>query len=242
MKAARVMTIFTHNSESLKAYQAAAVALHEFSFAVEKKLEEAGDRGNLAEAKEALSELSLRTKAFEDLRARLTPLDLFIAKYCVMALDEHTVSLVIPKGMSRIEMLQESQSISVALHEANPDRYMAAQAIWPILVEKWESECSFTEVIQKSLPLKIDGNVKDSTNMTRAEQEDKGWNNTALQDLAMAHAAFYLLTGKDLFQGNAVRSAGGALDFISNGLIVHLYIDGHCRNDVSASRSLSTPS
>ena len=235
------MTIVTHNSEPLKAYRAAAAELHEFSFAVEKRLEQAGESGNLVEAKEALSQLTLQTKAFEELRARLTPLDLFIAKYGVMAHDEHTVSLVIPKGVSRIDILKEAQSISIALHEANPERYRADQALSPYRLEKWVSESSFTEVSKNSLPLKIDGNVNGSTNMTRAEQEAKGWNNVALQDLAVAHSAFYLLTGKDLFEGNAVRAAGGALHFAGFGLDVNNYSDDSRYDNVSASRSLSAP-
>ncbi len=59
-----------------------------------------------------------------------------------------------------------------------------------------------------------------------------------LADLAVAHTAFYILTGKDLFQGQAVRACGGALYFHGIGLDVRHYNDVSRHIGVSASRSL----
>lgn len=236
------MTMFIHNSEPLKVYRAAGMELHEFSLKVEKELERAGESGYLAVAKEALSELTLRTSAFKDLRARLAPLDLFIAKYCVMAVDEHTVSLVIPKGVSRLEMLKEALSTSIELYEESPGRYTAYRALQLYWLEKCASESGFTEVTHKSLSLLIDGDVTGSNNLTHAEQEARGWNNAALQDLAVAHSAFYLLTGKSLFRGRTVRVAGGgALNFSIYGLVDCNGNEESRDSTISASRSLSVP-
>lgn len=233
------MTNFTDNSEPLKAYRTAAAELHEFSFVVEKKLAEAGEGGELGAAKKALSELSLRTKAFEELRARLTPLDLFIAKYGVVAIDDHSVSFVIPQGVSRIEKLKEAQKISIELHEANPEKYWAEAVVWPKQLIEWESKSWFIEEVEKVLLLRIDGNVKGSTHMTRAEQERKGWSDVAMQDLALAHTTFYLLTGKDISTAHTVRATYEALCFYTCGLIVDDDRERYGLHDISASHYLS---
>ena len=59
-----------------------------------------------------------------------------------------------------------------------------------------------------------------------------------LADLAVAHTAFFILTGEDLFQGQFVRACGGALRFDGYGLDVFNFDDDNSDSDVSASRSL----
>jgi hypothetical protein len=95
---------------------------------------------------------------------------------------------------------------------------------------------------EKTLSLRIDGNVRGSTNHTFAEQVAKGWNDVAVEDLAVAHAAFYLLTGEDLFRGNVVRAACSAtLMFLGEGLNLCHYPDltNSHMDDASDSRAAS---
>ena len=74
--------------------------------------------------------------------------------------------------------------------------------------------------------------------MTRAKQEAKGWNNVDLCDLAAAHAAYFIATGKDLFARNVVRARGGALYFDANGLRVLDFNDDSRDYRVAASAAL----
>ncbi len=162
----------------------------------------------------------------------------FIEKYKISKLGSSQVVLTLPEGVTRIEFLKEAQALSVALHASEPGKYRADRAVRPNRLESWKSERAFTDATEKALDLRINGNVKGSTNLTRREQKENGWNNVALQDLAVAHTAFYLLTGKDLFNRNIVRASGGALHFIGIGLDASHYNDSYRDRNVSASRSL----
>jgi hypothetical protein len=66
--------------------------------------------------------------------------------------------------------------------------------------------------------------------MNRADQEaflkNMGLPQANLEDLAAAFVAFYVATGKNLFEGKVVRAAGGALHFFSVGLNVYDIDDG----------------
>jgi hypothetical protein len=59
-----------------------------------------------------------------------------------------------------------------------------------------------------------------------------------LCDLAVAHAAYFIATGKGLFGGNAVRARGGALSFDADGLDVYDSYDDFRLRYVSASAAL----
>jgi hypothetical protein len=60
--------------------------------------------------------------------------------------------------------------------------------------------------------------------------------------LAAAFVAFYVATGKDLFEGQWVRAAGGALDFDSNGLDVSDIGDDRSFSFVAVSSRVPRPS
>ena len=158
----------------------------------------------------------------------------FIDKYGIEVLAESQVALTLPEGATRIEFLQEAQEIAKKLH--------GQDGIWPGRLERWTKDRAFTDTVDEIRELAVDGNVKGSTNHTRSEQEKKGWNDVDFQDLAVAHAAYFIATGKDLFAGNIVRARGGALFFSSLGLGVDGYSYGDLRYDnVSASRALPSP-
>lgn len=157
----------------------------------------------------------------------------FLAKYGIKVLAESQVALVLPQGVSRIEFLREAQKLANELH--------GQDAVWPNRLTNWAGFRAFTDTATEALKIAVDGNVKGSTNHTRRQQEEKGWNNVDIQDLAVAHAAYFIATGEDLFAGNAVRARGGALRFDSRGLDVDNYYVGDSYSFVSASRGLPFP-
>ena len=131
---------------------------------------------------------------------------------------------------SRIDFLRKVQEVATELH--------GRPAIYSSRLESWATEAAFTAKPKKGEEIGVDGNVANSTRNTRAEQDAEGWNNVDLSDLAVAHAAYFLATGKDLFAGNVVRARGGALYFHERGLSVFDYGVLHRHYDVAASTAL----
>ena len=155
--------------------------------------------------------------------------DALIEKFGIEVVGEGKVRLAL-NGASRIEFLNQVQEIASELH--------GRPAIYADRLSKWANDNTFTAKPKKDLEIAVDGNVKGSTKMTRTEQEEKGWNNVDLCDLAVAHAAYFLATGKDLFGANVVRARGGGLYFLADGLSVGPYGGDFPRNYVAASAAL----
>jgi hypothetical protein len=161
-------------------------------------------------------------------------LQALMEKYQINVLGEGQVSLNLA-GSSRIDFLREVQALSPQLHNQN--------AIWPDRLDSWAKDKAFTAKVAASADsIAIDGNVRGSTNMNRREQETflKGRDLAMpeLCDLAVAHAAYFIATGKGLFGGNAVRARGGALSFDADGLDVYDSYDDFRLRYVSASAAL----
>jgi hypothetical protein len=146
----------------------------------------------------------------------------FVTKYNIKVLSDGQVSFTLPSGTSRIDLINEAQGLA-------PD-LLGRNAVYPSRLGTWKKDSAFTTNVAEDLERSIDGNVRSSTRMTRAEQEAKGWNNVDLCDLATAHVAYFIATGKDLFANNVVRARGGALGFYDDGLGVD-----DCRVDVRRS-------
>jgi hypothetical protein len=209
----------THDPKKLQEYRERAAALHHLSKRVEERIGEAAESGIIEAAREALGELKLKTKLFEDFRGALTPAEIFAAKYNVEVIDDHTVSFVVPRGVAPIEILREAQEVVV-------DRDL----IWPHQLAQWSKDPKFTTEATNSERICIDGHVPNSNNKTRTQQEEMvGKENLpSLEHLAVAFAVNWIATREPLFglydKSNSwsyvVRAAGGALHFFSDGLDV----------------------
>lgn len=187
-------------------------------------------------ALDALRGANLSTSQIADLKALASRYaapslesrrDALLKDYGIEVLGEGKVRLTLD-GTSRIEFLREVKRVALELH--------GRPAVNAPCLEQWSGEQAFTEKISKGIA--VDGNVADSTRMTRAEQRRKGWNNADLPDLAVAHAAYFLATGKDLFGGNIVRARGGALFFHASGLGVNDSDDDGRYDNVAACAAL----
>lgn len=138
--------------------------------------------------------------------------------YCkIEVLSESQVALTLPKGLARIDFLQKVQAIAKEMY--------GRAAIYPARLEAWAADKAFAETPDNTLA--IDGNVHGSTERNRGEQESflkdqkPPLQMPELRDLAIAHAAYFLATGKDLFNGYWVRARGGAFGFHGHGLNVN---------------------
>ena len=187
--------------------------------------------GDFAAAKAWSETLVLPIKSLKEQFLQLSPRDQFVSKYSVEEINDHQVRFVLPKGVSRIDLLNEAQGIARELY--------GQDAVYPSQLEDWQKEDDFRTKTTSTTKLWIDGRVKELDAKTRKEQEsDLKEQMAPLADLAVAHTAFFILTGKDLIQGQFVRACGGALHFHSYGLVVNSFSDDYSNFDVSASRSL----
>jgi len=186
--------------------------------------------GDLDKAKAWSETLVLPIRSLKEQFEQLSLQERFVYKYSVEKINDHQVRFIIPKGVSRIDLLNEAQGIVRELY--------GRDAVYPDQLKKWLKEDDFRSKTTSTTKLWIDGRVEGLDGKTRKEQESVIGAMAPLADLAVAHTAFFILTGKDLFQGKCVRACGGALGFDSNGLGVSHCYDDSSSYDVSASRSL----
>lgn len=217
----------SYDRKQLQDLKAAAKELHELSLGVERAIDSAAETGELQKAKDAFAELEARTKEYDKLREKLGPAGIFLAKYNVEVHGPHEVSFVLPKGVSRIEMLQEAQSLVGDMNLIYPDR-----------LTKWQQDPKFTAVAAATQRIHINGHVEGGDEKSREQQEAfltaQGLQMPSLEDLAAAFVAHYIATREPLFgfykkndYTYVVRAAGGALGFPSQGLL-----DGDIGDDV----------
>ena len=208
----------SYDRKQLQDLRAAAKELHELSLGVERAIDSAAETGELQPAKDAFAELEARTKEYDKLREKLGPAGIFLAKNNVEVHGPHEVSFVLPKGVSRIEMLQEAQSLVGDM-----------KLIYPRHLTKWQQDPKFTAVAAATQRIHIDGHVRGGDAQYPEEQEAfltaQGLQMPSLEDLAAAFVAHYIATREPLFgfykkrdDTYWVRAAGGALSFYSDGL------------------------
>ena len=213
-----------YNQAKVNEYRDAAMELHALRQSVEQQFDSAVESGDKQAARDALDQLKASGAAFQELRTTLTPTDLFIAKYNIQVHGPHEVSFVLPKGVSRYEMLCEAQGLVAGRDNRN--------LVYPDRLKKWEAEATFKSTSTTPERIQIDGHVGGGDGKTRAKQEaflkSEGFPQANLEDLAAAFVAHWVATGEPLFgwceQADewsfVVRAAGGALHFGSDGLSV----------------------
>jgi hypothetical protein len=227
-----------YDEERINQYRDIAMKLHELRQRVEEQLDSAVESGDKQAARDALDELKASGAAFKELGNTLTPTDLFIAKYNIQVHGPHEVSFVLPSGVSRYEMLCEAQGLVAERDNRN--------LVFPDRLKKWEAEATFNSTSITPERIQIDGHVEGGDGMNRADQEaflnNMGLPQANLEDLAAALVAFYVATGKSLFEGQWVRAAGGALHLPGRGLYVDGIDDDCSHGDVAVSSRVPRPS
>jgi hypothetical protein len=229
----------SYDRKQLEELKAAAKELHELSLGVGRAIDSAAETGELQRAKDAFAELQLKTAEYETFRATLSPEVLFLAKYNVEVHGPHDVSFVLPKGISRADMLQEAQALV-------GDRDL----IYPARLTKWQQDPTFTAVATTTQRIHIDGHVDGGDAKSREEQEAfltaQELQMPSKEDLAAAFVAHYMATREPLFGwydtssgwSFVVRAAGGALGFVSLGLYDRGIFDGSRNGNVAVAAAL----
>lgn len=185
------MTINQYDINSLAVYREKAAELAPVRERVQKLLDGVQEC-NLSEIEEAMHELSLRTQELEELRRGLGSSAVLLATYGVDVIDDHTVSFVIPQGISRIAILEEVQGLS-----ENRTLIPAATSEFFRRVPLFSQAAEFSERIC------IDGNVGGAEHRTLQVQQEilasRKLTMAKIEDLAVAFGLFYVATGNSLF-------------------------------------------
>jgi hypothetical protein len=157
-------------------------------------------------------------RALKSIQAKLPARESFGAKYQVEILGPHEILFVIPPNVPRIRVLEEAQAIFSKLDKQN--------YVFPARYKVWLGMPSFTEGRPTETRLAIDGCVEESQNRTLADQklflrrkfEGGGVLMPTVEDLAVAHALFFVVTRQNLFRGMKIRTLNGSLYYDSLGL------------------------
>lgn len=216
------MTPVSHGPENgstdWKALREEALALRDFTTLTKERVDKAATVGDFEAQDSAMNELQLRIAKFSTLRERMGETACFLAKYRVVAHDSHTVSFVVPRGDSRIEILAKAQELA---RDTN--------LIVPWQLSKWARDPRFLRTRDQSEEFFIKGYVEGSGAMSREDEAAYlagegvrlmgAMEIPQLEDLAVAFALYYIKTeGKNLFGGGwsvgtawSVRALSGLL-------------------------------
>jgi len=153
-----------YNEANVREYREAATKLHESLSAAEERMDKAIENGDKAEAEKALAEATASGEAFRDLRSKLKPTDLLVAKYNIQVHGPHEVSFVLPRGVSRYDMILEAHALV-----AERDK---RDLVYPDHLNRWRGDARFTASCESPERIRIDGHVKGGDAMTRKDQEE----------------------------------------------------------------------
>ena len=213
--------ITTYDPSKAREYRKLSKELGDYQQEVSARFKECQETGDLATAKEILKEATLKTQPFIELQRELGATGVFLAKYGVEVINDHTILFVIPKGATRISILEEAH----ALIQEREGRDL----ILPEHLSEWHEDERFTKQQESSKRLCIDGHVEGGDKKTREQQEaflGKEFTAAHFEDLAVAFSLHWVATGEPLFgwfnkqneYSFTIRGVGGALGFHRYGL------------------------
>ncbi len=145
--------------------------------------------------------------------AGLGPDGIFLAKYGVEVVNDHTVALVIPRLCSHMEIVDEAVRI-----------FSSLRIVEELERKEWAQLTRYDRPSEQSRKLCIDLRVEELAGMTRRAQVDtlkeRGLEMPSLKDLAIAYTAFFVARGEHLLgRGMEVRARGGVLGVSPHGRI-----------------------
>lgn len=156
-------------------------------------------------------------------------IDDFLEKYSVTILGIGKVAVILPPGVSPLQLIAEGDAI-------------ATQLGWPGVLdyrlEQWSEDHLFKQQAAQETVIAVEGGVPGSTNKNIQQQINEGYIDIDVSELAVAAIAYLLATGTDFFAGFDVRAARDTLRLLPSGLQIagaqqHLALPG-----VRASRRL----
>lgn len=200
-------------------YQAVLEGLRLFRDKATHAFAQARDANDLAQGQSIVTELSDRLDTFKNLRTKLSHQELFIADFNVQVPEQGTVSLTIPRGISRIELVDRAIASRQTVN---------GPIVYPPVLRKWREEPQFKASLETEETIVIKGHVSGTQGKGTRHQEEiivgKGYSMVNREDLAVAHLAYFVATGENFFgwytprESFCVRTYYSLLDFGAHGL------------------------
>lgn len=138
----------------------------------------------------------------------------FFEKYSIQFNKQSVLRYTLPPHTSVFDMLTEAQTLSLESRRI--------VAVYPSRLQKWSRRKEFLKKSPRSREVIIDPAVKGSEFKTREEQlqflRSHYLTQAGAPELAAAHTAYFVKTGKDLFDGNIIRVKGTKLYYGDGGL------------------------
>lgn len=218
----------SHERVTLKTYQAAVDRLETARDAALRGREAVERTGDTAAGERNLEHLRAAVEEFKGLRSRMSKQDIFIAEFSIDVISPHQVSLVIPRGVSRLEFLQRAQELSQELYGQNAIADFQLEGSYPqerVFCEYMSTPCSIyvdgcvQGTVGKEFPAKI--RILHSLGLEEAPPED----------IVVAHAAFFVSTGDDMCMNKEVRARSVIVSFFKD--------EGLLKYDTTAIRDIS---
>lgn len=202
------------HSSNIAAYRAAVERLGQARESAIEKRAAAEITGDVAAGQTTIDELRVALDEFKEMRNKLDSRELFIARFNVEQVGLGRVSVVLPKGMSRSEFLEEAQAIAAEHH--------GAAIIQSSQLRTWCRQDRFKESVREPLRIEMLGIVPGSENKgldaQRRHLTKVGLALPEMRDLAVAHAAYFVATGHGLVLNLAVRTSDGSVRHYPFGL------------------------
>ena len=123
-------------------------------------------------------------------------------------------------GHTHFDMLTKLSEAAVRAH--------GRESVYTDVLDRWIGEASFNTATKAGTFIAINGNVPDEEVRTNRGKC------ASLPDLALAHAAYFLATGQDLFAGNVGCAKENELCFYTFGLDIAVAGGGPRRSWVAS--------
>jgi hypothetical protein len=194
-------------SSNIAAYRAAAERLGEARDSAVQKRTVAEKNEDLVTGQKALDELRFALDQFKEIRNKLDSRELFLVRFNVREVAYGRVSLVLPKGGSRADVLEAAQSIAA--------EYYNKTIIEPTQFKKWCEEDRFKEVEHAPISIEIQGIVQGSVSKAFDDQKrhlaKAGFVVPSMRDLVVAHAVHFVATGRSMLSDLVIRTSDGGV-------------------------------
>lgn len=200
---------------TFKQYEKAEIEAQQFLKDARLGFESARERGNFIEAEQWHDRLKETVEKLNTLRTSVNPRELLEHRYNLELMGESTVGLNIPKGSSRIALIEDVQ-------RSAKSRY-GQDAVSAETLEMWRNDPRFTSIEKKERELLIDiappqFNLMRPNILARAISR-AGIELATFEDAVVCHVAAFGATGRDLAEGKrGIYTAQGSFAFSSEGL------------------------
>lgn len=179
---------------------------------------------------QSISGLKVALDAFKNFRKTLSPRDLLVCEHSIETRGEHIVAVTLPARMSPLEFVTRAGEFV--------RDYYGYESVWlDRAFTTWMDDPKLLAAQDEPRRIRADGCVDGTSNLIREDQDailrKRGLSPISLADLSVAHMAYQIAHGEDLFLGKVIRTEDCGMIF--NNLGLHSYhVDDWRKGDHTA--------